>query len=154
MRSFVFKFEGFKELIADLGLRAGKVRYAQGALRKLATEEVKNAQHRIMVTKQSPDGDNWIEWAQSTRLGRERKGNAGKGLLWDSGNLLRSFKIDINTSDVVISNTAPYANYLQEGTNKMPARPFLGWSKESLERANYIFNDYLKQVIIEGKDYK
>lgn len=83
---------------------------------------------RIKTTKKDPAGVPWVRWAASTARARSRKGNAGRGLLWDSGNLVSkiSGRTQSNNTVVVGVNGVPYANYLQNGTTRMPARPFIG----------------------------
>lgn len=81
---------------------------------------------RIVAVKEDPQGNPWAPWAASTRRARERAGTASRGLLYNTGTLASSIYFAINGNSVVVSSTAPYAQYLQDGTPKMPARPFLG----------------------------
>ena len=154
MSKIKFTFVGFKELAAAMNLRIGKVRQSQGALRKVGEEEIKAAQQRLKVSKMTPDGTPWTPWAESTRKARERDGSSGLGLLYKSGRLANSFQLEINTNQVIVKNIAPYAAYLQDGTNTIPARPYFGWSKDSQKRIQTIFDDFLQKTVVEGKDYK
>lgn len=154
MSKLKITFTGFKELAAAMHLRIGKVRNQQTALKKVGEEEIRAAQERIKTSKMTPDGQPWTPWAQSTALARMQAGDASRGLLYKSGNLLNSFQLDINTNQVIVKNVAPYAAYLQEGTDNMPARPYFGWSKESKQRIKTIFDNFLQKTVVEGKDYK
>jgi phage gpG-like protein len=108
---------------------------------------VEDIRHRISTLKQSPEGEAWSPWADSTAKARQRKGNAALGLLVDSGTLLRSITSQVIGSHhtVQIGTNVPYAGYLNDGTPKMPARPFLGVS----ERAQHDINEVMKQYLGE-----
>lgn len=122
----------------------------QGALRRLmarlkdpkpALEEIGKAlvastQRRLKVTKESPTGAPWAPWTLGTLLGRIKKGTANRGLLFDSGNLANSIDYQIQGKNVtvgVITSQAPYGVFLQNGTPKMVARPFIGVSKTDVD---------------------
>lgn len=81
---------------------------------------------RIVAVKEDPQGNPWAPWAPSTARARERAGTASRGLLYNTGALASSIYFTINDKSVSVSSSAPYAEYLQNGTPKMPARPFLG----------------------------
>jgi phage gpG-like protein len=53
-------------------------------------------------------------------------------ILTETGKLRRSIKITGDRSGIKMNASAEYAGYLQSGTSKMPARPFLGWSPKWL----------------------
>jgi phage gpG-like protein len=98
----------------------------------------KEVQDRIRKVKESPGGEVWSPWMPRTRKYREHKGNSGQGLLWDEGTLLNSISFAVSDSAqgdlfgslgwVAIGTDVEYAGYLQDGTERMAARPFLGWS--------------------------
>ncbi|MEE7478427.1 phage virion morphogenesis protein [Methylobacterium hispanicum] len=79
---------------------------------------------RIRSEKTSPDGAAWAAWARSTAA-RKKKGS---GLLVDTGRLMGSISASVAGDTAVIGTNVFYGGYLQEGTSKMPARPFLGLS--------------------------
>lgn len=85
-------------------------------------------QSRIQQSKQDPEHQPWSPWMPSTEKHRTRKGNAGQGLLWDEGLLLHSVKFSADSGGVAVGTDVPYAGYLQDGTEHMAARPFIGWS--------------------------
>jgi phage gpG-like protein len=94
--------------------------------------EVEAARERITDTKTNPWGGDWAAWADSTEYQRTRKGNADQGLLWDRGDLLESIHFQVDGPSVAIGSDLDYAVYLQLGTERMPARPFLGWTPEGI----------------------
>src|SRR5262245_9272653 len=83
-------------------------------------------QARIRDTKIDPDGGPWAPWAPATRAYREGKGNAGQGLLWDTGNLLNNIEVNADPMKVVIGTAVEYGLFLQSGTGRMPARAYMG----------------------------
>jgi phage gpG-like protein len=91
-----------------------------------------------MDEKDDPEGRAWSEWQPSTREQRTRKGTAATGLLWDDGTLLHSIKVQAGLRQVTVGTDVPYAKHLQDGTRKMAARPFLGWSDETIEYAEHL----------------
>ena len=110
----------------------------------IGQSEVDNARARITESKAGPLGADWDAWADSTRKYRERKGNAGLGLLWDEGDLLDSIHFAVEGPSVAIGSDLDYARYLQEGTEAMPAREFLGWSPDMLPFYEQLFATYIQ----------
>ena len=86
------------------------------------------SQARIQQSKHDPESQPWSPWQPRTERHRTRKGNAGQGLLWDEGTLLNSIKFQTDSGGVTIGTEVGYAGYLQDGAERMAARPFLGWS--------------------------
>lgn len=108
---------------------------------------VANTVARIVLTKQDPKGQAWPAWATSTLIARTKKGNAGNGLLFDDGTLARSIKSQVNGKSVEVGSdgSAPYAVFLQEGTANMPARPFIGISKQDRDEVHAALVDYFRK---------
>lgn len=98
----------------------------------------------LMEQKEDPEGHAWAAWMPSTRSEREAKGNASLGLLWDRGDLLHSIKVQPGLQSVVIGSNSKYAGFLQDGTKKMVARPFLGWSDEDIEYTGHLVAQYIE----------
>lgn len=105
------------------------------ALDDIGKALVASTQRRLKDTKESPAGVPWAPWTLGTLLGRIKKGNQNRGLLFDSGNLYNSINYQVQGKGVTVgvSNQAPYAVFLQNGTPKMVARPFIGVSKNDQE---------------------
>lgn len=110
---------------------------------------VEDIRHRIVKLKADPDDKPWKPWAPSTAKARERKGNAALGLLFDTGTLLRSINAEVKNHGqkggitVYVGCNTKYAGWLNDGTEKMPARPFLGVSKRAKESIDEAINMYL-----------
>jgi len=100
-------------------------------LERIGKLEEKKAKHRIRSSKTDPDGRRWAPWAYATLVQRLRAGDAARGILYKTGQLLRGFKSSVSRNILKITNSARYAEYLQVGTRDIPARPFLGWDKRS-----------------------
>ena len=95
-------------------------------LKQLGEDLGEEAIRRIEKTKSSPEGQKWKPWASSTAKARRKEGSAGLGLLLRTGTLRDSIGYQVQGDKVIVMTNVPYARYLQHGTSKMPARPFLG----------------------------
>lgn len=105
----------------------------------------KSTQDRIKSTKTAPNGIPWAAWSSLTAFSRARKGNSSSGLLFDTGRLHDSIEYQVQARSVIVGAGVQYAKYLQEGTLNMPARPFVGMSKQDLKSIDDIVRDYLKK---------
>ena len=133
------------QLVMDeLGAIMARAAAPGPVLEIIGQSEVDNAKARITATKLNPWGGDWEAWATSTRKHRERKGNTGLGLLWDEGDLLDSIHFLVEGPSVAIGSDLDYARYLQEGTEAMPAREFLGWSPDMLPFYEQLFATYIQ----------
>jgi phage gpG-like protein len=91
------------------------------------------------------DGENWQSRKKETRLSQ------GKAILVSSGrlhsamqNTIKSF--DFNTIIWAIKDV-PYAKYLNEGTEYMPARKMMGNNKELHEKLRRKIESEFKKVL-------
>ena len=124
--------------------KAGRISAAsEAALKELGEQEVNIARERIRTGKSSPDGTAWRPWSMATLRQRIREGTTAGGLLYKTGALYNSIKWKLTGKNLIIYSDSPYGQYLQSGTSRMPARPFLGWSKEGLNN----FRERLRQAI-------
>lgn len=101
---------------------------------------------RRMVDSKEMDGSPWAAWKESTEHYRQHKGNVGQGLLWDEGTLLHSIRVAIENREVAIGTSVPYAAFLQDGTERMKARPFIGWEDDDTAFAERTMVAYLEGV--------
>ena len=83
---------------------------------------------RIIAEKTSPDG---VKWPPLTAATLRKKGS-GKGILVDRSRLYQSIDYTASSRDVVVGTNVHYAGFLQSGTKRMPARPFLGISEANM----------------------
>lgn len=136
-----------KQALGDVRKRFEDPRDMLREIGDIITEDIK---HRIVKLKKDPQDTPWEPWAESTRKGRVRKGNAALGLLFDTGRLLRSITAEVKNRGkkggwaLFVGTNVKYATYLQNGTEKMPARPFLGVSKRaqsSIDQAIKLYAD-------------
>lgn len=106
---------------------------------------LEEAHNRIQKKKKGPDGTPWAPWASSTAKARRRSGTASTGLLLNSGALDQSLGYKVSGPKVSVSTTSPYARYLQNGTSRMPARPFIGLGKVEERAIESIWKKWIKQ---------
>ena len=115
------------------------------ALRDLGAQEVENARSRVTTTKVGPDGTPWAPWALATLRERTRAGNVAQGLLNVTGALAQSIQWKLTGKNLIIYSDSPYAQWHQNGTDRMPARPFLGWSQAGLTDFRERLREAIKQ---------
>jgi len=113
-------------------------RAPQKTLEEVAKMGVDATKHRITQSKTGPDGQPWAPWSMATI-----RANRGKGgsLLFRTGALNNSIEYRISEKTLTIYSNVGYAKYLQFGTPKMPARPFLGWSQADINKIKKILQD-------------
>ena len=115
------------QVLAEIGALQHRISSPSAFLQEVGTVQQEKAQARIRDTKDTPWGAAWAPWQPMTLKERTIKGNADQGLLWDSGALLNSIHYELEPFSVTIGTDLEYALDLQDGTDRMAARPFLGW---------------------------
>lgn len=133
-----------RQVMQELGRLLERMLYPEALLAEIGEKEVGRVRERIMESKIDPLGAAWEPWATSTREARERKGNEGQGLLFDTGQLLDSIHFSLSEREVAIGTSVDYATYLQQGTFRMPEREFLGWTPESVDQYELYILNYLQ----------
>ena len=115
------------------------------ALEEIGQMLVDRTKRRISTTKARPTGQKWSKWAPSTKKAREADGTASRGLLNHTGTLLNAIQYEVKNKSAVVGvdGSAPYAGFLQFGTAKMPARPFIGLIKIDQNRISLILHRHL-----------
>lgn len=117
---------------------------SDGLTRKIANvlwEESEDAFDK----EQSPEGTKWAALDEGYKKQRHGKGYTGP-ILQVSGDLVKSLNIDYGDNFAVIGAAEPYGQYHQMGTNKMPARPFIGIGDEGIEEIKAILNRELREI--------
>lgn len=104
---------------------------------------VASTQARIRTTKSDPRGSPWAPWSLATYMARARAGELSGGLLFNTGRLYNSIQYQIQGKQVIVGSDVFYAQFLQEGTPKMPARPFIGFSEGDREMIKRTAERYL-----------
>lgn len=133
------------------GMQAVRTRFKQierapdTVIKKVAEEEVANVQERIRNSKTDPEGRAWSPWSMATLRQRQADGTAGNGLLYRTGSLLGSIQYRISQKTLTIFSNVGYAKFHQFGTSKMDARPFLGWSRTSINRIKELFKEQVEK---------
>jgi len=134
----------FQQAKAMLALLRARLAYPQPILNLIGQAAARRAEFEIRSGKHDPDGVAWAPWADGTSRSRQKKGNAEQGLLWDTGTLLGSMRVQVGATDVLIGTEVEYGHWLQDGTQRMPARRFLGWGAEGEKEAEKAMIDYLQ----------
>ena len=118
----------------------------QRMFKEIGKDEVDEAKFRVRSSKKNPDNTPWQPWSYATLKERIRRGTQNKGLLYDSGNLLKQFFYRVVGKKLIVSNKADYAEYLQDGTRKMPKREILGWSDKSEKNITNIIEKHIRKI--------
>lgn len=137
----------FQQLVNALnGFTDFRRKFRTTALRKMAQTHKKQIRERLLVKKSGPDGEAWKPWAASTRKKRERKGNAGQGLLVDNRKLVNSFKVAFTVSKGQLGSPLPYAAAQHHGMpdRNLPARPYAGVGRTDMTGLTKTLNDWVR----------
>lgn len=100
-----------------------------------------HSQHtrRIAAEKRDPDGRPWKKLASSTLV--RKRGS----MLVETGRLLGSLTSEQTGLIVKEGNqAAPYNVFIQGGTQKMPARPYMGIGNPGLKEIEKICRDFIR----------
>lgn len=107
--------------------------------------------------EQSPQGEKWAALNPKWKALRHRGGFKYKGtfqkqgytgpMLRMSGELVTSLSIDYNDTQAWIGAQEPYGQYHQEGTSRMPARPFIGIGEPGLAEIKHILEREIKAIL-------
>lgn len=103
-----------------------------------------STRRRISETKNAPDGSRWADVSPATAKTKNGRG----GILVDYGNLMASITHEASAKSVIAGSVMGYSVYLQEGTENMPARPFLGLSGEDYRDIDELMSDWMKGLIV------
>lgn len=123
--------------------KQAKLQQLPTVLEQIGRDEVLKTQERIRSSKTGPDGKPWAPWSMATLKQRTRAGNAQRGLLYRTGALLNSIQFKVENTLLTIFTNETYAKFLQFGTPKMKARPFVGFGKD-INKAIQRLKDFLK----------
>ena len=114
-------------------------------LEKIANALTANSRDRISETKQDPEGNVWQALNPAYEARKTAKGKTAGKLIY-SGDLLQSLVGTVENGTANVSSRHDYAQFLQDGTSKMPARPFAGLGAEDKQSINHILNDELQRL--------
>lgn len=102
-----------------------------------------STRRRIAETKTAPSGKKWDRLTPATLKAKKGKGS----ILVEHGNLLGSITHEAAKDSVIVGSVMGYAVHLQQGTRKMPARPFLGLSSQDYQDIDELLADWLEGLI-------
>lgn len=130
-----------------------EVQRALDRLSRLRTRELGEAvgavvesqtRRRISEEKTAPDGTPWAPW--SSEYAKERSRRGGGSLLERSGALVDSIAFEVSGDEVIVGSPLEYAGAHQDGTDAIPARPYLGLSDANVDEVVRVIEDYLGEV--------
>lgn len=98
--------------------------------------------------EKTPEGESWEKLNEDYKKRRDAAGYTGK-MLQVTGDLVTSLNIDYGDNFAVIGASESYGQYHQMGTEKMPARPFLGLSDEGMKEIKAILDRELSKLAQE-----
>ena len=124
-----------------------KLKQPQPALEEIGKNLKQSTQARIRDTKLSPSGRPFAPWSFRTLVARQKDGTVNGGILYRTGKLFNSIQYQVSGQQVEVGadSSAPYARYLQYGTMKMPARPFVGFSDQDIEMIRKVLQQHLRK---------
>lgn len=127
--------------------RLAKVMDGRDITRKVAGVLRQEAE-KAFDQEKTPEGESWEALNEDYKKSRHAAGHTGK-MLQVTGDLVTSLNIDYGDSFAVIGASEPYGQYHQMGTEKMPARPFLGLGKDGIDEIKAILNRELSKLTQE-----
>lgn len=133
-----------RQVMQELGRLLVNITQPENMLTFIGDAEVSEVYKRIIDIKASPFGEAWEPWSEQRLAERSIKGNVSQGLLWDTGELMNSIRYEVSRDGVSIGTDIFYATDLQQGTDRMPAREFLGWRPESAELYEAVFLNFFR----------
>ena len=119
----------------------------ESLLKSLGVEIEAQISERIESTKRDPEGKTWTELADKTRQYLLKHFPSARPPLWRTGELLDTIESQVSGGVLLTGATKEYAGYLQEGTKRMPARPFIGLSAQDIADLADLIDAWLKEHV-------
>lgn len=116
-------------------------------LKSLGVEIEAQISERIESTKRDPEGKTWADIADKTRRYLLKHFPSARPPLWRSGELLDTIESQVSRGLLLTGATREYAGFLQEGTKRMPARPFIGLSTQDIADLSDLIEVWLKEHV-------
>jgi phage gpG-like protein len=112
----------------------------------------KEAMQAQMDAEMGPDGATYAALSEKYAAYKARV-RPGYKILRFNDTLYGDFSVDLeDATTVAISNSAPYASYLVEGTSKMPARSFMWLGADFEEEAGLVIGDAIyEKLSLDGQ---
>lgn len=128
---------------ALLGVSSTRMDDLLGAV---GTEVESQTRRRIDDEKRSPEGELWAPWSE--RYAKTR--HSGHSLLQSEDHLLDSIQHLVMGADLQVGSNLVYANVHQEGFEDIPARPYLGTSRDDEQDILGVVDDFLGTQMAES----
>ncbi len=90
-------------------------------------------------------GGAWADLAPSTKKARAKKGKTGRKLQV-TGMLLGSLTKQTTATEALLGTNKKYARYLNDGTKRMPARPFMVIQEADKQEFGKTVEDYFRDA--------
>ena len=116
-------------------------------LKSLSVEIETQISERIESTKRDPEGKTWADIADKTRRYLLKHFPSARPPLWRTGKLLDTIESQVSGGVLLTGVTKEYAGFLQEGTKRMPARPFIGLSAQDISDLADLIDAWLKEHV-------
>jgi phage gpG-like protein len=96
-------------------------------------------------------GGSWHALAPSTIQQKARKGSPDPRMLIDTGRMLEGYtvrdsphqRLKVGPSTIILDTDLEYPEFIQHGTRKMPARPFIDFYPQDRQRWAAMVGEYL-----------
>lgn len=116
-------------------------------LKSLDVEIETQISERIESTKRDPEGKTWADIADKTRRYLLKHFPSARPPLWRTGELLDTIESQVSGGVLLTGATKEYAGFLQDGTKRMPARPFIGLSAQDIADLADLIDAWLKEHV-------
>ena len=101
--------------------------------------------------EQAPDGTKWKPLSPARVRQRMKRHKSGSmRILQDTGELRRSVRYKSSETSAVIGSKLKYAATHQFGRGNIPARPFLGFTREDKQHVLSMLAIYLRRASLNG----
>lgn len=139
---YVIQIQGDKAAIDRLRRLGHGVLDLRDPMRGIATYLTGFFSGEVFASRGRVIGEPWAP-LNSRYAGYKAKRFPGRPPLVRSGLMIRSFKGVASTSSARISNTAPYFDYQQDGTSRLPARAMMKVDQARLEHVAEIIATHI-----------
>ena len=116
-------------------------------LKSLGVEIETQISERIESTKRDPEGKTWADIADKTRRYLLKHFPSARPPLWRTGELLDTIESQVSGGVLLTGATKEYAGFLQDGTKRMPVRPFIGLSAQDIADLADLIDAWLKEHV-------
>lgn len=116
-------------------------------LKSLGVEIETQISERIESTKRDSEGKTWADIADKTRRYLLKHFPSARPPLWRTGELLDTIESQVSGGVLLTGATKEYAGFLQDGTKRMPARPFIGLSAQDIADLADLIDAWLKEHV-------